>query len=166
MRHPFIVIRTVVLIVAIWLVFGWLLWHLRWLDRRWGLVLPRWTFVLGLPLGFAGGLLVLGCGGLLSTRGILSRGGRDWLFPTEFVAFGPFRYVRNPMSLGAIILLAGIGLCGRSISILVVTLLAFPFLHSVAVLIEEPGLERRFGTSYRTYKSQVNRWLPRLPRKA
>jgi protein-S-isoprenylcysteine O-methyltransferase Ste14 len=30
------------------------------------------------------------------------------------------------------------------------------------VLVEEPGLERRFGDSYRAYKANVPRWIPRL----
>jgi protein-S-isoprenylcysteine O-methyltransferase Ste14 len=31
------------------------------------------------------------------------------------------------------------------------------------VLVEEPGLERRFGESYLAYKRAVRRWLPRPP---
>ena len=40
-----------------------------------------------------GGLLVLTYGTMLSTPGVL---------PTEFVVRGPFRYLRSPMSLGAV----------------------------------------------------------------
>ncbi len=29
-------------------------------------------------------------------------------------------------------------------------------------LIEEKGLERRFGDDYRRYKANVRRWIPRL----
>jgi protein-S-isoprenylcysteine O-methyltransferase Ste14 len=29
-------------------------------------------------------------------------------------------------------------------------------------LVEEPGLSRRFGGDYSTYKAHVPRWLPRL----
>ena len=29
-------------------------------------------------------------------------------------------------------------------------------------LSEEPGLERRFGDAYRSYKAAVPRWIPRL----
>ena len=31
------------------------------------------------------------------------------------------------------------------------------------LLVEEPGLERRFGESYREYKARVPRWIPRRP---
>ena len=30
------------------------------------------------------------------------------------------------------------------------------------VFSEEPGLEKRFGKRYRTYKEQVPRWIPKL----
>jgi protein-S-isoprenylcysteine O-methyltransferase Ste14 len=29
------------------------------------------------------------------------------------------------------------------------------------VYVEEPGLEKRFGESYREYKRNVPRWIPR-----
>ncbi|MGH7485585.1 MAG: methyltransferase family protein [bacterium] len=154
---------TTSLVAAIWVLVGWLLLHLRGLDQKSGLVLPDWTPRVGLPVLVIGAIAVLGCGGLLSTRGILSRHGEDRLFPTQFIAFGPFRYVRNPMSLGAVILIAGIGLCGRSGYVLAVAALAFVFFHGVVIFVEEPGLEQRFGESYSIYKSRVNRWLPRWP---
>lgn len=106
----------------------------------------------------AGAVLVLYCGAILSTRGILSRG--DRLFPAEFVAFGPFRYARNPMSLGGVTLFLGLALVTQSVSVLLVTLLIFVVMHLNVVYVEEPGLEKRFGNSYRDYKRAVNRWLP------
>lgn len=73
--------------------------------------------------------------GILSTRGILETPG-DRFFPKEFAAFGPFCCVRTPMSLGALILMLGLGL----------------YDHVIIVKVEEPGLEKRFGESYRQYK--------------
>jgi len=32
------------------------------------------------------------------------------------------------------------------------------------VVYEEPHLEDLFGSEYRAYRSEVGRWLPRLPR--
>jgi protein-S-isoprenylcysteine O-methyltransferase Ste14 len=34
--------------------------------------------------------------------------------------------------------------------------------HVYFVMSEEPGLEKRFGESYRAYKKDVPRWVPRL----
>jgi protein-S-isoprenylcysteine O-methyltransferase Ste14 len=36
--------------------------------------------------------------------------------------------------------------------------------HLFAVLYEEPALERRFGDSYRAYRSRTRRWIPGPPR--
>ena len=114
--------------------------------------------MLGLILVVLGGLAVLICGGTLSTRGILTSG--DRLFPKEFVASGPFKYVRNPMSLGVVTLMLGLGLCERSICVMLFAAGLFLLLHLVAVYVEEPGLERRFGARYRAYRQSVNRWIP------
>jgi hypothetical protein len=54
--------------------------------------------------------MVLICGAMLSTRGIGTLGGEQWFMPREFVATGPFRFVRNLMSLGGVVLMTGIAL--------------------------------------------------------
>jgi protein-S-isoprenylcysteine O-methyltransferase Ste14 len=82
--------------------------------------------------------------------------------PREFVATGPFRFVRNPMSLGGVVLLAGIALWQRSALGLGLAAVLFLVFHLVAVYLEEPGLEKRFGDTYREYRRNVRRWLPRI----
>ena len=140
---------------------GWCASHLRRWDPYLGVSLPTWSRAPGLIFLISGGLLVLACGGILSTRGILETPGHRF-FPKEFVVFGPFRYIRNPMSLGAVILMLGLGLYESSVSILLLALALFLFFHLVVVYVEEPGLEKRFGESYRDYKRSVNRWLPKF----
>ena len=108
-----------------------------------------------------GGGLILWCAVILSGAGILENLG-DRLFPRELKATGPFRYVRNPMSLGATILFAGMGLWMRSIAVLLFSVILFLVLHLVAVCVEEPGLEKRFRASYLNYKGAVGRWVPRI----
>ncbi len=149
-------IRVTIAIVLV----GWCALYLRRFDSHFLVVLPLWTCVPGLILLLIGGLLVLWCGGILSTRGILSS--EDWLFPKEFVALGPFRHLRNPMSLGVVVLMIGLGLYERSVSILLFACLLFVLLHLVVVYVEEPGLATRFGPSYQAYKRSVNRWVPNI----
>ena len=98
---------------------------------------------------------------ILSGIGILENRG-DRLFPRELKATGPFRHVRNPMSLGATILFVGMGLWMRSVSVLLFSVILFLLFHFVAVRVEEPGLEKRFGASYLNYKRAVGRWMPRI----
>ena len=80
--------------------------------------------------------------------------------PREFVAQGPYRYVRNPMYVGGLGVIAGFGLYQRSLAIVLFALVFLCCAHLFVVFYEEPGLERRFGHSYLDYKRSVNRWLP------
>jgi protein-S-isoprenylcysteine O-methyltransferase Ste14 len=139
----------------------WGVLHVPVFDHYFGFRLPNVLRIPGIVLLTMGGGLVLWCGGILSRVGILEERG-DRLFPAEFVARGPFRYVRNPMSLGGALLLMGLGLYVRSISILVFSCLLFLSFHILAVYFEEPGLTQRFGDSYIEYKSLVGRWIPRI----
>jgi len=43
-------------------------------------------------------------------------------------------------------------------------LLFFAVNHTYFILSEEPGLDRRFGDSFRRYKANVPRWIPRSKR--
>ena len=161
MQKPTLVVWTLIKVSISVLFIGWCALHLRRFDPYLGVSLPRWTRPPGLIFLIAGGVLVLLCGGILGTRGIYETPG-DRFFPREFVAFGPFRYLRNPMSLGGVILMTGLGLYESSASILLLGAAVFLFLHLMVVYVEEPGLEKRFGESYRAYKRSVNRWLPRF----
>jgi protein-S-isoprenylcysteine O-methyltransferase Ste14 len=149
-RAP-VVIWTILRVVAAVLFLGWAALHLRLLDRVIGLALPEWLKPAGMALLLVGGVVDLLCGGMLSTPGII---------PTKFVVLGPFRYVRNPMSLGGVTMMVGFALFCRSVSILLFSAVLFLVLHGIVVLWEESFLEKRYGESYVLYKHSVNRWLP------
>src|SRR5271166_6203698 len=158
MKKGVIVFWALVKVAAAVLFIGWCALHLRTWDPYFNVVLPTWIWVPGVVLLVFGGFLVLTCGGILSTRKFGRSG--DRFFPKEFVTIGPFRYLRNPMSLGALALMLGLGLYDRSVSLLLLSLILFVFIHLIVVYVEEPGLEKRFGESYLQYKRSVNRWLP------
>ena len=85
-----------------------------------------------------------------------------WDPPSRLVVRGPYRYVRNPMISGVVLVLFGEAL----------VLLSFPHaawaalflaINSIYIpLVEEPQLAQRFGESYREYCRNVPRVLPRL----
>jgi protein-S-isoprenylcysteine O-methyltransferase Ste14 len=151
MSRVLVVIWTIARVAAAVTFVGWASLHLRLLDGVIGVGLPEWLRSVGMVLLVVGGVVVLLCGGMLSTPGVL---------PTEFVVLGPFRYVRNPMSLGAVTMMFGLALFCRSISVLLFSVILFLAMHGIVVFVEEPGLEKRFGKSYLQYKHSVNRWLP------
>ncbi len=84
--------------------------------------------------------------------------------PKELVVRGLYRYVRNPMYVGAVLILGGhFGwfLALELLPYLALVLLAF---HLFVVLYEEPALTRKFGDAYRDYQAAVPRWIPRPPK--
>jgi len=161
MRQVSAIAWKTVTIVAVWITIGWLVGFLRRLDVRLGTELPAWVRVPGLVTLVVGAAGVLGCGLMLSTVGIGTLPGQERLLPVAFLATGPFRFVRNPMSLAGVILTAGIALWHRSTLGLGLAAGLFALFHTVVVYVEEPGLEKRFGESYRQYKRNVPRWLAR-----
>jgi protein-S-isoprenylcysteine O-methyltransferase Ste14 len=81
--------------------------------------------------------------------------------PRKLVIRGPYRFVRNPMYIGAGMTLAGAALFYESLSIFIYTCLFFLITHLFVVLYEEPTLRRTFGDDHRAYCRRVGRWMPR-----
>lgn len=110
----------------------------------------------------AGALVVAACLGTLATVGRGTPAPFDP--PREFVAVGPYRYVRNPMYLGAAAVILGTGLAVSSSSVVLLTGGFLMVMHAFVLLHEEPALELRFGDSYRQYRASVHRWVVSKPR--
>lgn len=129
---------TLVRVILAILIVLWGVLHLRPLDRYFGFRPPLFARIPGLVIIALGAGLVLWCGGILARVEIFESPGNR-MFPREFVATGPFRCIRNPMSFGAVVLFAGVGFWLRSISILLFSAILFLIFHFVAVRIEESG---------------------------
>lgn len=141
--------------VGLW---GWLALTVRRYDGSIALEIPVWLWPVGLALVIAGGLFAAWC---IATFLTLGRGTpAPFDPPRAFVAVGPYRFVRNPMYVGGLAVLAGSGLLLRSPAILALSVVALFLAHLLVVLYEEHALESRFGASYLSYKHRVRRWLP------
>lgn len=84
--------------------------------------------------------------------------------PTEFVASGPYRWMRNPVAALLIVTILGEGIFFGSAGILILFLLGFPLAQLQVTRIEEPRLRARFGEAYVAYCRRVPRWIPRRPK--
>ena len=118
-------------------------------------------------LGFAGAaVFALGFALFAWCVSLFARVGEGTLAPWDptqkIVAVGPYRHVRNPMITGVATMLLGEALLFGSVAIGVWLLTFVTINHLYFIASEEPGLEQRFGESYRIYKANVPRWLPRL----
>jgi protein-S-isoprenylcysteine O-methyltransferase Ste14 len=138
---------------------------------------PSLDQTLGLPslrIGMAnylpGGLLVA-VGLFFALWSILAqltrgRGTPLPMMPTqELLTKGPFRYCRNPMTLGTILAYLGIAIAAGTIA-------GIGLVTSFAVLlvlylkgIEEGELAKRFGEAYLAYKREVPFIIPRHPKR-
>ncbi|HVD62091.1 MAG TPA: isoprenylcysteine carboxylmethyltransferase family protein [Gemmatimonadaceae bacterium] len=165
MRKTFMLLRHLIAILV--LPFVMTIVVPRWIARRYGLV-TEWdggpAYILGHVAGavcFLIGLWLFGWSlFLFATRGKGTLA--PWDPPKHLVVTGPYRYVRNPMISGVLMIIAGEALFAGSLSLFVWMLTFFLFNQIHFLIYEEPSLESRFGDEYRGYKTGVPRWIPRL----
>ena len=144
---------------------AWLLNAMTPNDVSWAnAALLGWLIrAIGLALFISGFVLFSWCVSLFARvgRGTLA----PWDPTRNLVAVGPYRYVRNPMISGVAAMLLGEALMLESITLGLWACAFIMINHAYFVLSEEPGLEKRFGESYRIYKATIPRWIPRLRRR-
>ena len=81
--------------------------------------------------------------------------------PTEtLVASGFYRYVRNPMYVGVVLVAASQALLFRSWCLAAYAAIVWAVMHAFVCIYEEPTLRRRYGAAYGDYCLRVRRWWP------
>ena len=162
MRAFFDAIRAIIYAAGFILLWGWLAVGARQYDKNVPIEFPSWMSGIGIAIAAAGGILTLLCIFTFVLRGHGTPAPFDP--PRQFVIVGPYRYVRNPMYVGAFAVILGVSMYLRSFSVLALSLI-FCFAASLFVhLYEEPHLRETFGAPYEAYCQSVPRWMPRLQR--
>lgn len=116
--------------------------------------------VLGMLVGAVGAAVTLWC---IFTFASIGRGTpAPFDPPRRLVVQGPYRFVRNPMYIGAGLALGGAALFYESVSLLGYACLFFLVTHLFVMLYEEPTLRQTFGQEYEAYCHKVRRWWPSL----
>ena len=145
------------LFAAVFMAFFLVFVPLRWvLPPGTGVLMP--LGLLGLvPLGI-GFAIVLWCLWEFATRGQ----GTPAVFdpPKNLVVRGPYKYVRNPMYIGAGTALFGAALRSGSLALAGYAVVFLLITHLFVLLYEEPHLRGVFGESYADYRRTVHRWIP------
>src|SRR5580692_8553641 len=109
--------------------------------------------VAGTIIGTAGVLLALWC---ISTFVWIGRGTpAPFDPPRRLVIRGPYRFVRNPMYIGAGLALGGAALFYESLPLLIYAGLFLLVTHVFVMSYEEPTLRKTFGPEYEAYCRQV-----------
>ncbi len=136
----------------------WIPWWM--LSRRGSIPTPtEW---------YAASLIVIGAALYFSCVWLFASVGRGtpgpWDAPRQFVAIGPYRWVRNPIYISALLVVLGEAWLFMSLPLLLYSVAMAIFFHLFVIGYEEPTLRRRFGETYIDYVRTVPRWIPRSPR--
>ena len=86
-----------------------------------------------------------------------------WDAPKRVVAAGPYRWVRNPIYLAALLIVLGEAWLFLSPQLVAYAAVMAVTFHLFITGYEERTLDRRFGRAYQDYLATVPRWIPRHP---
>lgn len=145
-------------------------------NRNWifplfylGLFIPFWELfdnpVIAMVIGFT--VTIIGQLIRVMTIGLvyIIRGGKDRrVYAEDLVTTGIFSHCRNPLYVGNILILTGLGIASNSILFMAVFTPLFLFFWQAIVMAEENYLRNKFGSQYDAYCSRVHRWLFKLTR--
>jgi protein-S-isoprenylcysteine O-methyltransferase Ste14 len=136
-------------------VAGFLPWWIHRGVERWPLIIGSWSWT---------GVVVAGVGLVIfagTVRDFFVRGRgtlAPWDPPRALVAEGFYRYCRNPMYLGVLLLIWGEALWWRSGEVLIYGYAMATAFHLRVVFFEEGWLARSFPAEWERYRSKVKRW--------
>jgi protein-S-isoprenylcysteine O-methyltransferase Ste14 len=134
-------------------------------------LITRWQFQpapFGLEAARAAGavLIVISAAGLVDSFARFALQGLGTPAPIappkKLVLTGLYRYGRNPMYVAALAAVLGQALLFGDARLLAYGAIFWFAAHIFVVAYEEPRMERTFGAEYRTYRTNVRRWIPRL----
>lgn len=114
-----------------------------------------WPIVLGLSITIAGQLVRGATIGLA----YIVRGGKDKrVYAEHLVTEGIFNHCRNPLYVGNVLMLAGVGILSNSLIYVAIFIPLFSFIYQAIILAEENFLRKKFGRTFDEYCSRVSRW--------
>jgi protein-S-isoprenylcysteine O-methyltransferase Ste14 len=118
-----------------------------------------WPIVIGLLITITGQAIRGATIGLA----YIVRGGKEGkVYAEDLVTTGIFSHCRNPLYVGNVLMLFGVGVLANSLIYTVVVMPLFFFIYQAIVLAEENFLRNKFGERFNDYCSRVNRWVPSL----
>lgn len=128
-------------------------------DRLVPLALPGgWTWLepLAWVVGGAGALLA---GWALTLFALVRTAILPFRPASTLVVRGPYRFSRNPIYAGLLLIYLGVALWTRQLWPVLFLPLAMASLRGLAIDQEESHLREKFGDGYREYCRRVRRWL-------
>ena len=93
------------------------------------------------------------------TRGQKACGAQSPNEGCKLIATGPYRYTRNPMYLGLVIVSLGIAILIGAWPMFLAPIAVFATANWVHIPFEEAKMRRQFGSTYDDYVGRVRRWV-------
>lgn len=127
----------------------------------WVLPGPVWSPLL-VRLALASVPLLVGLGFLAAARAAYARHGSEihtFATPRGLVTTGPFRFSRNPMYLGFVLLLAGSSIAAGTLAAWPPMLLFLALCLTWYIPFEERQARATFGDAYVRWADRTPRWL-------
>lgn len=91
------------------------------------------------------------------------RGGRNKkVYAEDLITGGLFAHSRNPMYVGNVSMILGMGILSNSLLYLLIMVPAFYFIYECIIRAEEHFLRNKFGSGFDKYTEDTPRWLPKL----
>ena len=118
-----------------------------------------WPIIIGLVITITGQAIR---GATIGLAYIIRGGKEGKVYAEELVTTGIFNHCRNPLYVGNILMLLGVGVLSNSLLYVAVIMPLFMVIYQAIVLAEENFLRNKFGDSFNQYCSRVNRWIPSL----
>jgi len=120
---------------------------------------PVTAMLIGFGIAIIGQLIRIITIGLV----YIVRGGRNRrVYADDLVTTGIFSHCRNPLYVGNILILVGLGVASNSLIFMAIATPLFLFFYQAIVRAEENFLRNKFGESFDEYCNRVNRWVPDL----
>src|SRR5688500_15676541 len=128
-------------------------------GKQFGSKYYYWPIALGLFITVLGQLIR----GLTIGLAYIVRGGKEGKpYAEGLVTEGIFNHCRNPLYVGNILMLLGVGILANSLVYVAIVIPVFLFIYQAIVLAEENFLRGKFGAGFDAYCNKVNRWIPNL----
>jgi protein-S-isoprenylcysteine O-methyltransferase Ste14 len=117
---------------------------------------PVTAMIIGFTVTIIGQLIRVITIGLV----YIIRGGKDRrVYAEDLVTTGVFAHCRNPLYVGNILILVGLGIASNSLLFMAVFTPLFLLFWQAIVMAEENYLRNKFGQQYDDYCRRVDRWL-------
>ncbi|MBB2145109.1 isoprenylcysteine carboxylmethyltransferase family protein [Pedobacter sp. LMG 31464] len=114
-----------------------------------------YPLIIGLFITIVGQLIR----GVAIALAYIVRGGKDKnVYADHLVIEGFFNHCRNPLYVGNVLMLVGVGILINSLLFMVIFIPLFLFIYQAIVLAEENFLRNKFGEQFDAYCTRVNRW--------